>query len=82
MPVPPGLANVRRANSSRERIIDTIRQALIVLDEELRIIAANRAFYRAFAVMPEEAIGQLLADVGDHRLDVPAFRGLPSKSGS
>ena len=71
----PRLANAKRAHSSPDRIIDTIRQALVVLDEKLRVISANRAFYRAFAVMPEETIGQHLADVGDHRLDVPALRG-------
>ena len=75
MPAPPHLADARRAYSGPDRIIDTIRQALIVLDEKLRVISANRAFYRAFAVMPEETIGQHLADVGDHRLDVPALRG-------
>jgi two-component system CheB/CheR fusion protein len=59
-----------------DRIIDTIRQALVVLDQKLRVIYVNRAFYRAFNVIPEETIGQHLADVGDHRLDVPALRGL------
>ena len=58
-----------------DRIIDTIRQALVVLDQKLRVISVNRAFYRAFNVIPEETIGQHLADVGDHRLDVPALRG-------
>ena len=74
MPAPLHLANARRAYSSPDRIIDAIRQALIVLDEKLRVISANRAFYRAFAVMPEETVGRHLADVGDHRLDVPALR--------
>src|SRR6185312_13790013 len=64
-----------RANSSRDRIIDTIRQALVVLDGKLRVIAANRVCYRAFAVMPQETIGQRLVEIGDHRLDVPALRG-------
>ena len=76
MPVPPHLANGGSAYSRPDRIIDAIRQALIVLDEKLRVIYANRAFYRAFAVMPEETVGQHLADVGDHRLDVPALRSV------
>lgn len=76
MPVPSHLANAGRANSSRDRIIDAIRQALIVLDDETRVVAANRAFYRAFGVIPEDTIGRHLADVGDHRLAVPALRGL------
>src|SRR5579859_908917 len=74
VPAPMHLANIRRASLSWDRIVDTIRQALIVLDEKLHVIAANHAFYRAFAVMPAETIGQHFAHVGDHRLDVPAFR--------
>jgi len=72
---PARVAYAMRAYASRGYIIDAIRQALVVLDEKLRVIAANRAFYRAFAVMPEETIGQHLIEVGDHRLDVPALRG-------
>jgi two-component system, chemotaxis family, CheB/CheR fusion protein len=73
-PVPPHPANARRASLSPDRIINTLRQALIVLDAKLHVIFANRAFYRAFNVISEETIGQHIADVGDHRLDVPALR--------
>ncbi|WP_333909345.1 PAS domain-containing protein [Bradyrhizobium sp. CCBAU 11434] len=45
-----------------------------MLDQQLRAIFVNRAFDRAFNVIPEQTIGQHLADVGDHRLDVPALR--------
>jgi len=60
-----------------ERIVDAIRQALIVVDENLRVISANRAFYRAFGVMPAETVGQHLTQVGDQRLNVPALRDFP-----
>jgi len=76
MPVRPHLADARRDYSGPDRVIDAIRQALIVLDEKLRVVSANRAFCDAFAVMREEVVGQHLAEVGDHRLDVPALRGL------
>ena len=74
MPAVPCLVAARRNYSDPGRIIDTIRQALIVLDEKLRVIFANRAFYRAFNIMPERTIGHHLADVGDHRLVVTALR--------
>jgi two-component system CheB/CheR fusion protein len=54
--------------------MDAIRRPLVLLDEALRVIFANRAFYRAFNIMPEETIGRHLVDVGDHRLDVTALR--------
>ena len=74
-PALPRLVDVRHDYSVPDRIIDAIRQALIVLDEKQRVIFANRAFYRAFAVTLEETVGRHLTDVGDHRLDVPALRG-------
>jgi two-component system CheB/CheR fusion protein len=74
VPPPPRLADAMHAYSGPDRIINTIRQSLVVLDEKQRIIFANRAFYRLFAVIPEKTIGQHLVDVGDHRLDVPALR--------
>ena len=70
----PHLANAGCACSTADRIIDTLPQALIVLDERLRVIFANRSFYGAFAVVPEEAVGRHLADIGDHCLHAPAFR--------
>jgi two-component system CheB/CheR fusion protein len=69
------LADAGRVYSGLNRIIDTVRQPLTVLDERLHIIFANRAFYRVFAVTPEETIGQHLAAAGGHRLDVSALHG-------
>ncbi|MGH6681196.1 MAG: response regulator [Bradyrhizobium sp.] len=67
------LADPGRTYSGLDRIIDTIRQPLVVLDEKRHITFANRAFYRAFAATPKEAIGRHLAVIGDRRLDVSAL---------
>jgi len=71
---PALFADAACAYSDSNRIVDAIRQALIVVDENLRVISANRAFYRAFGVMPAETVGQHLTQVGDQRLNVPALR--------
>jgi two-component system CheB/CheR fusion protein len=60
--------------SGLDRTMDAVRQPLIVLDEKLHIIFANRAFYQTFAVTREEAVGRHLAAIGDRRLDVSALR--------
>jgi len=65
---PALFADAACAYSDSNRIVDAIRQALIVVDENLRVISANRAFYRAFGVMPAETVGQHLTQVGDQRL--------------
>jgi PAS domain-containing protein len=37
-----------------EAIVDAIREPLLVLDPDLRVIAASRSFYRTFAVTPRK----------------------------
>jgi len=57
-------------------IIATVREPLLVLDKELRIITANRSFYRTFKVNPEETESQLIYDLGNRQWDIPALRDL------
>jgi FixJ family two-component response regulator/signal transduction histidine kinase len=71
----PHLVDPGRGYASPNHIIDAIRQALVVLDEKLCVVSANRAFYRTFAVTSRDSIGRHLADVGAHCLDVPALDG-------
>ena len=40
-----------------ESIVNTVREPLIVLDQDLRVISASRAFYHAFKVKPEKTVG-------------------------
>ncbi|MDO9579793.1 MAG: PAS domain-containing protein [Bacteroidales bacterium] len=39
-----------------ESIVETVREPLLVLDADLKIISANRNFYRTFKVTPGETI--------------------------
>jgi PAS domain S-box-containing protein len=59
-----------------ERIVDTVREGLVVLDAGLRVISANRSFYETFKVTPEETEGQLLYDLGNGQWDIPKLREL------
>ena len=68
------LADVDRRNSDLDRVIDTIRQPLVMLDAKLRVVSANRAFYDILAVRPEEVVGRHLTAIGNRRLDFPGFR--------
>ena len=55
-------------------IVEAVRQPLLVLDMELRIRMANRAFYRMFRVSPTEAEGRLIYSLSDGTWDIPALR--------
>ncbi|NMQ29358.1 PAS domain-containing protein [Candidatus Accumulibacter phosphatis] len=59
-----------------ESIVDTVREPLLVLDGELQVIAASRAFYQRFQVAKEETIGRQLGDLANRQWDLPAFREL------
>nr|WP_306268943.1 PAS domain-containing protein [Pararhizobium sp. IMCC3301] len=56
------LGRLRRLS---EGIVDTLREPLLVLDSQLRIIEASRAFYRTFKVEAQHTIGEQLVDLGD-----------------
>lgn len=57
-------------------IVDTVREPLLVLDSSLRVISANRFFYRTFKVKPEETEKQHIYDLGDGQWNIPKLREL------
>ena len=59
-----------------ESIIDTVREPLMVLDQELRVVSVSRSFYGVFKVKPEETVGQLIYDLGNKQWDIPKLREL------
>jgi two-component system cell cycle sensor histidine kinase PleC len=59
-----------------ESIIDTVREPLIVLDRDLRVVSASRSFYEVFKVKLEETVGQLIYDLGNKQWDIPRLREL------
>jgi PAS domain S-box-containing protein len=57
-------------------IINTVREPLIALDQDLRVVSVNRSFYDVFKVSPEETVGQLIYDLGNKQWDIPKLREL------
>ena len=64
------------AREYAESIINTVRKPLIVLDQDLRVISANRSFYDIFKVKPKETVGQLIYNLGNKQWDIPKLREL------
>ena len=48
------------ARNYAESIINTVREPLISLDQDLRVVSVSRSFYDVFKVKPEETVGQLI----------------------
>lgn len=66
-------------NNSRlyaEAIINTIRDPLLVLDQNLRVVRATKGFYDTFKVREKETEGQYVYDLGNRQWNVPDLRNL------
>ena len=57
-----------------EKLIDSIREGLLVLDWDLRVQSANKSFYDKFQVSPEETEGRLIYELGNGQWDIPELR--------
>ena len=59
-----------------EAVVETIREPLLVLDDDLVVRVANPAFYETFRTSPDETIGVSLYELGNGQWDIPALRRL------
>ncbi len=76
MPARNPFASIAHGHALAEAIVDAVREPLLVLDLDLRVVAASRSFYRTFAVAPRKTVGQLLFDLGEGQWNIPALRTL------
>ncbi|MCX5841005.1 MAG: PAS domain-containing protein [Deltaproteobacteria bacterium] len=67
---------VTRSQEYDEGIVHTVREPLIVLDQDLKVVTASRSFYAVFKVNPKETVGQLIYDLGNKQWDIPKLREL------
>jgi PAS domain-containing protein len=72
----PAIASIEDAQTLAQAIVNTIPEPFLILDEQLRVVAASRSFYRSFKVDPEQTHGRLLYTLGDGQWDIPALRML------
>jgi two-component sensor histidine kinase len=62
-----------------EKILNTIREPLLILHEDLRVQSANQSFYDAFKVDPAETEGSMVYDLGNGQWNIPELRRLLSE---
>lgn len=67
---------LKEARDYAESIIETIREPLMVLDADLRVVTANHSFYETFKVTEEETKGRLIYELGNRQWDIPELREL------
>jgi PAS domain S-box-containing protein len=62
------------AHPLAQAIVDTIRDPLLVLDQDLRIVTANRAFHQMFRMNRQDIQGRPVYGLGDGQWDIPELR--------
>lgn len=67
---------ISAARDYANAIVETVRQPLLILSADLRVIRANRYFYHTFALAPAQVEQQSIFEVDDGAWDLPNLRSL------
>ena len=65
---------IQEARVYAESIVETVREPLVVLDTNLRVISVNHSFCQTFKVTPEDAGGKLIYDLGNRQWNIPKLQ--------
>lgn len=60
-------------------VVDTTREPFLILDSDLRVLSANRTFYRFFRVTKKATERTLVYKLGDGQWNIPSLRRLLEK---
>src|ERR1700690_151197 len=72
-------AAVPDAAALAHAIVDTVRDPLLVLDNDLRIVAAGRAFYQTFHLVAQDVRGRMIYEIDDGQWNIPELRTILEK---
>ncbi|MDK1386892.1 HWE histidine kinase domain-containing protein [Sinorhizobium sp. 8-89] len=67
---------LRNGHVQAQGIVDTVPDPLLVLDQNLCVQSASRAFFTTFQVSRAETIGQHIYELGNGQWDIPELRRL------
>ncbi len=61
-------------------VVDAIREPLLVLDKDLRVVTANRAFHLTFKTRPQDVLGLSIHAINNGVWNIPPLQLLLSKA--
>jgi two-component sensor histidine kinase/PAS domain-containing protein len=73
-PIRTPLADIETGGALAQGIVDTIREPLVVLDDEMRVVTASRSFYRTFQLDPDDTRGRSLYELGGGEWNIARLR--------
>jgi two-component system CheB/CheR fusion protein len=66
----------KRGLDFAEAIVETVREPLVILNQNLQVMKANKTFYETFQLSREETEGRLIYDLGNGQWNIPKLRDL------
>jgi len=57
-------------------VVDVVREPMLILDKDLRVLVANEPFYKTFHVEPADTESKIVYELGDGQWNIPALRKL------
>ncbi len=70
------IQQVEELYAYNEAILDTIQEPMLILDKNIRIKSANKAFCKTFHIIEEENIGISLYKLRNNQWNIPQLRDL------
>ncbi len=67
---------IQLAQEYSNNIVDTVRDSLLILGKDLKVLSANRSFYKMFNTVSEKTVGKFVYDLQDNNWDIPELRKL------
>jgi two-component system, chemotaxis family, CheB/CheR fusion protein len=66
----------KRGLDFAEAIVETVREPLVILNQNLTVLKANKTFYETFGTAPEDTETRLIYDLGNGQWNIPRLREL------
>lgn len=57
-------------------VVDVVREPVLILDKDLRVMAANESFYNTFQVELEDTEKKIVYDLGNGQWNIPSLKKL------
>jgi len=57
-------------------VVDVVREPVLILDKNFKVMSANESFYQTFQVEPKDTEKRVVYDLGNGQWDIPALRKL------
>jgi PAS domain S-box-containing protein len=66
----------KRGQDFAEAIVETVREPLVILNQNLRVVKANKTFYETFQAAHDETEGRQIFELGNGQWNIPKLREL------